>query len=78
MDELIKTLLPQAPYVVMLLYGIKTLYIDAKSERATMRAQIDLLTAKIGALEIAITHLADNVGVVPKVKLTDDGELIRS
>lgn len=70
MDEIMKVLIPQAPMVVVLMYAIKTLYMDAKLERAVMRAQIDALTRVIGLLVIATNRVADRLNIDP-IK-TDD------
>lgn len=69
MDETIKSLVLQSPMVVVLLYAVKTLYLDAKLERAQMRQQIDGLTVAINALVVVVTSLS--------VKL-DEGRDIRS
>lgn len=47
MDEVIKSLLVQFPMVVVLMYAIKVLYEDAKSERKEMRGMILALTEKL-------------------------------
>lgn len=64
MDEVAKSLITQAPMVVLLLYAIKALYVDMKAERAqaqaerqAMLAKIDLLSNTIDAQTVALARV---------------------
>lgn len=50
MDETVKSILLQSPMVAVLIYAVKTLYLDAKSERAAMIASIVALTKRFDVL----------------------------
>jgi hypothetical protein len=51
--------------VVVLLYAVKTLYLDAKSERALMLAAINALTTK---LDILVAVIVSNPQMVDEIR----------
>ena len=67
MDETLKSLLVQSPMVVVLLYAIKTLYLDAKSERAQMISAITLLASKIDILVAVIVANPDMLDEIKRI-----------
>lgn len=67
MDETLKSLLVQSPMVVVLLYAIKTLYLDAKSERAQMINAITLLASKIDILVAVIVANPDMLDEIKRI-----------
>ena len=62
MDPILTDALKSMGWAVILIYAIKTLYLDAKLERQAMRAQLDALARVIGLLVLAFNHLADKMG----------------
>ena len=63
-DATIKSLITQAPMVVLLIYAIKALYVDMKAERVqaslerqAMLAKIDLLANTIDNQTVALARV---------------------
>lgn len=67
MDETIKSLLIQSPMVVVLLYAVKTLYLDAKSERAAMLSAVNTLAAKIDLLVAVVVANPEMIDEIKRI-----------
>jgi len=67
LSPLLQALIEQAPMVVVLLYAIKTLYMDAKSERSQMIAAITLLAGKIDILVSVIVANPDMIDEIRRI-----------
>jgi len=72
MEQTIQEVLKQAPMSIVLLYMVKTLYLDSKAERALMRAQIDGLTVAVTALTLAVNTLIEQVGEKATIEIEKD------
>lgn len=67
MDEIMSRILPQLPAIALLLYAIKTLYLDAKSERADMIKSINALASKIDLLIVVLVSDPDKLSEVKRI-----------